>query len=256
MTAADLIETLRLPPDTRVDQRVPKTLLVEHGAPTAADRRQVQEGIEELRWVATLKPTTVGVPAYRDAEREYLEIAVLRLTLRGEARQGRLVELVHRAVPYPTVLATEWSAAHEHPSTLSLAHKRAAQREADRVVLDGDIIEVFLEGDTEGDTLRAFVEALPLAKQQRTSMFALYQGWMDAVVALKVSEITGRFVLPEVDDHAGDRRAAFDEVERLDAEIAAVRRAAAKEKQMAQRADLNLELLRLRKAREAALKRL
>ena len=53
MTAADLIEALRLPPSTRVDQRVPKTLLVEHGAPTAADKRQIQEGIAELRWVAT-----------------------------------------------------------------------------------------------------------------------------------------------------------------------------------------------------------
>ena len=84
----------------------------------------------------------------------------------------------------------------------------------------------------------------------------LYQGWIDAVLALKAGRIIGRFVLPETDDHAGDRRAAFDEVERLDAEIAAVRRAAAKEKQIAQRADLNLELLRLRKAREAALKRL
>ena len=33
-----------------------------------------------------LKPTTIGVPEYRDESREYLEIAVLRLTLRPAAR--------------------------------------------------------------------------------------------------------------------------------------------------------------------------
>ena len=49
-------------PDARVDQRVPKKLLLEHGAPTAADKRQINDGIEELLWVAALKPTTIGVP--------------------------------------------------------------------------------------------------------------------------------------------------------------------------------------------------
>ncbi len=33
----------------RVDQRVPKKLLVENGAPTAADKRSIKDGIEELR---------------------------------------------------------------------------------------------------------------------------------------------------------------------------------------------------------------
>ena len=48
---AQVVEALHIPPEARVDRRVPKTLLVEHGAPTAADRRQVQECIEEIRRV-------------------------------------------------------------------------------------------------------------------------------------------------------------------------------------------------------------
>jgi hypothetical protein len=85
MTAADVITALALPPDSRVDQRVSKKLLVEHGARTAADKRQINDGIEELLWVAALKPTTISVPEYRDAIREVLEIAVLSLALRPEA---------------------------------------------------------------------------------------------------------------------------------------------------------------------------
>ena len=41
---------------------------------------------------------------YRDAAREYLEIAVLKLTFHSNARPGRLTELVHRAVPYPVLV--------------------------------------------------------------------------------------------------------------------------------------------------------
>ena len=107
---AELVEALRLPAYCRVDQRVPKKMLAEHGAPTAADRRLLTDGIEELQWIAALKPGTVAVPEHRADGREYLEVAVLGVQVRathGKASQWlRLAELVHRAVPYPCLLYT------------------------------------------------------------------------------------------------------------------------------------------------------
>jgi hypothetical protein len=104
MNAADLVTALDLPSSCRVDQRVPKKLLVENGAPTATDKRWISEGIEEIYWVAALKPTTIGVSEYRDELRDYLEIALISVTLRPDAKAARLAELVHRAIPYPVVL--------------------------------------------------------------------------------------------------------------------------------------------------------
>jgi hypothetical protein len=77
VSAAALLEALDLPAASLVEKRVPKTLLQEHGAATAADKRQINEGIEQLLWVAALKPTTIGVAAYRDGQREVVELAVL-----------------------------------------------------------------------------------------------------------------------------------------------------------------------------------
>ena len=85
MNSFDLIAALALPDSALVDRRVPKTLLIENGAPTAADKRRIREDIEEIRWLAALKPTTIGVAEYRDVAREYLEIAVLQLALRSGA---------------------------------------------------------------------------------------------------------------------------------------------------------------------------
>ena len=126
MSATTLIDALALPPDARVDQRVPKKLLLGQGAPTAADKRQITHGIEEMFGIAALKPTNIGVPEYRDAVREYLEIAVLTVALRPAAKPTRLIELIHRAIPYPVVLVAE----HGDTVGLSLAHKRWSQGEA------------------------------------------------------------------------------------------------------------------------------
>ena len=57
-----LITALGIPPQALVEQRVPKKLLLESGMPTAADKRQIQDGIEEVVWVAALKATNIGVP--------------------------------------------------------------------------------------------------------------------------------------------------------------------------------------------------
>jgi hypothetical protein len=251
MTAADLLAALDLPAAARVNRRVPKTLLTEHGPPTAADRRRINEGIEQAQWVAALKPTTVGVAEHRDEGREYLEIAVLHLVLRRAARLARLVELLHRAVPYPVVAVTEQG----ERSHLSLAHKRWSQGEAGKTVLDGEVVAVD-PAAVDAPTRTAFLAALALGRQPRGTLFALYQGWIDTLLAFHAARRTNAFTIPDGASAKAARREALGECERLEAEIARLRAVAAKERQMPRQVELNLELKRLEAARAAALARL
>ena len=251
MNGNTLIEAFDLPASSRVDQRVPKKMLLENGAPTAVDKRLINDGIEELVWLAALKPTTIGVPEYRDDVREYLEIAVLRLTLRATAKAARLVELVHRAVPYPLLLLTE-QANHDARPGLSAAHKRWSQGEAGKTVLEGDVVAA--EWDTERDAERwpALRDALALGKQPRATLHALYQGWIDTLLALQAARVTGTFAVAANAEQAAARRDALQECARLDTEIARLRATAAKEKQMSRRVELNLELKRVEAVQAAA----
>ena len=252
MTAFDPVAALALPADAHVDRRVPKTLLIKNGAATAADKRRIRDGVEEIRWLAVLKPTTVGVAAYRDAVREYLEIAVLTLTLRPNVRTERLTELVHRAVPYPVVLFA-WQG---ESADLSLAHKRWSQAEAGRTALDGGIISAALgSGATDGVT-DAFMCALALRSQPRATLQTLYQGWIDAVQALNAARVTGEFAIPTSAAVAARRATAIDEYRSVDAQIAKLLAEARRERQLPRRVAMNLELAELRKKRHAALQSL
>jgi hypothetical protein len=251
VTGDEVIAALDLPAAARVDRRVPKTLLLEHGAPTAADKRRISEGIEHVQWVAALKPTTVGVAAYRDDVREYLEIAVLRVILRGAAKVPRLVELVHRAVPYPVLAVADV----RDRLNLSLAHKRWSHGEAEKTVLDGELVAA--EGPRDGEAhLVAFASALALGRQPRASLLALYQGWMDALLALEAARRTGHFEVAAAADRRAARGEALRECARLEAELAWLRTAVSGERQMARQVELTLKLKRAAAARAAALARL
>jgi len=242
MTVQDLITALDLPGSCRVDQRVPKKLLIENGAPTASDKRQINDGIEEIQWLAALKPNTIGVPEYRDDVRDYLEIAVLSVTLRGNAKAGRLAELVHRAVPYPMVLLLN----SEQILMLSLAHKRWAQNEAGKVVLDGGMVEVAFPGAASSSAIEiAFMQALALARQPQATLYALYQGWMDSLEALLAGRLTGSFKDANSPEQAAARRRGLQNCQRLELEAVSLRAKAAKEKQLVRQVELNLALKRV-----------
>jgi hypothetical protein len=259
MNAQTLIHALRLPESCRVDQRVPKKLLLENGAATAADKRLITEAIEEIQWVAALKPNTIGVPDYRDTLREYLEIAVLAVTVRGvvkPASHSRLAELVHRAVPYPVLLLLM----EGQSLTLSLAHKRWAQNEADKVVLDGSLILVTVSASlSEANAAdsshpdpaavvqaeSAFIQSLSVTRQPQSTLHALYQGWVDCVQALLAARLTGSYRTATTPEQAAARRQALADCERLEADVSRLRTQALREKQLARQVELNLTLKRV-----------
>lgn len=251
-SAQTVINALGLPDGSRVNQRVPKKLLLENGAFTAADKRLISDSIEEIQWITALKPNTIGVPVYRDALREYLEIAVLAVRLRGVvklASASRLAELVHRAVPYPVLLLLINGPA----LVLSLAHKRWAQNETDKVVLDDSLLSASLFEATVADSLApaqigwaevegSFLDSLTFTRQPQATLYAIYQGWMDCVQALLAARLTGRYRTTLTPEQALERRHALGEYERLETDIKRLRTQAVKEKQMARQVSINLEL--------------
>ncbi len=235
------IASLAIPDDARVDRRVPKKLLVEEGASTSADKRQIQDGVEEMSWIAALKPTNIAVPAFRDDIREYLEIAVLTATLRASAKPTRLLELIHRAIPYPLVLLT----VHKQSVILSLAHKRRSQGETGKVVIEDVCCTSPLAPSTPTAQQASFLDSLAISSLPSQNLLVLYQGWIDRVAALEASQITGKFAPPNSSDQASALRERLNVHTELQHKIGVLRVKAQNEKQVNRRVELNLEIKRL-----------
>jgi hypothetical protein len=248
MTAADVIAALGIPSSARVDRRVPKTLLAERAASTAADKRAITNDIESLVWLAALKPGSVGIPPFRDDERSYEEVEVMSLTLRDVAKRDRLTELVHRSIPYPVLLITD----AEMHTAVTAVHVRWSQAEAEKTVLVGGVVQAVWERTVATSAPDGFRSALSLSALPSTSLLALYEGWMDVIVSFQAWRVTGVFTLPRSPLQAEARREALVTLAQLDAEVTRLRSEASRTTQVARRADINVALKRLREARAAA----
>lgn len=240
MNKANLIQALGLPENTRINQRVAKKMLVEHVASTAADKRLIQDGVDEITWLAALKPHLIGIPAYEDEHRHYQELAVLSLDLKTGTKPGRLVELLHRAVPYPVLLFTT----SDSGLSISLAHLRKSQNETDQMVIDGQLLSVTVPSDVLSP---AFFDAWAIARQPHTDLYRLYQGLIDTVDALDIARETGMFQRSLTPEHAAERREVLRSLRDLDEQVRKMRAEAQKVKQVSKQVALNLEIQKLTK---------
>ena len=250
MSLTVVLDALALPANAKVEQRIPKKLLVEQGAPTAADKRQIQDGIEELQWVAALKPTNIAVPAYRDAEREYLEVAVLTAVFRQNAKVARLTELIHRAVPYPVLLVSSFHDGGAESITLSAAHKRFAQNEAGKFVVDEILTTAPITFSMAVDAVMpaatlAFLGSLTLSRLPTRDLFHFYQGWLDGIVGFAAASVTGSFALPKSPEQTHRMQESVAMHSQIIGELSALRTQAGKEKQMNRLVELNSKIKRL-----------
>jgi len=246
MSLTVVLDALALPANAKVEQRISKKLLIEQGAPTAGDKRQIQDGIEELQWVAALKPTNIAVPAFRDAEREYLEVAVLTAVFRQNAKVARLTELIHRAIPYPVLLVSSCRDGDTDGIAISAAHKRFAQNEAGKFVVD----EILTTAPMALDAVlpaatQAFLGSLALSRLPAINLYMFYQGWIDSIVGLEAAGITGRFSLPETSEQTHQMRENVALHSKILNELSSLRTQAVKEKQINRLVELNTKIKRL-----------
>lgn len=250
MRASDVIDALDLPPSAAVSRRIPKTTFLEQAKLTTDDKRLITEGIEELRWEASLKEATTGIAAYNDDQQDYTEIVILSARLRPGAKTGRVLLLIQRAVPYHVLLIAEQDegrkdAGQNDPVTVSLAVKRRSQAESDAFVIDGDPVEIDLTEADDPAVRVAFLDSLSLSLRSRNSFRDLYAGWIESVDAFRAARATGTFALPTSAEQATARQADLAEYERIEAELARLRKQLSKETQMRRQVELNARIKRL-----------
>lgn len=247
MTPEDLIAAFALPagPPPR---RVPKASLADH-APTATDRRLIDKALARLDWIAGLNMGSIGVPPGEADGLTIDTINMLFATTRGPM-PPRLAETIHRAIPKPVILihADEDGGA----ASLSLAPKRAAEREAGRVVT----MQVHDSGPLS-DAEAEFTATLALSGLPTRDLAALYGGLIERVEALEAARTGGRvFRLATSVDEAAEWQGALKRQSELKNSLAAQIALAKKETRLARRVELGEKAARIRKEIEAVTRRL
>ena len=232
-------DRLGFPEASLLDKRIHKRMVLEHGDLTSADKKTLSEDITKLTWKYALKANTVRVLPYEDAEREYLEVAVVEAMLSSRKRSPRIAEMIQRTIPHPVLLLlVEGSGV-----CVSVARKRFSHAEKGSIVAE-DFLSSPWSGDPLDEINETFYDALSLRNLSRVDFYALYRSLAQAVLARACAELTGRFVLDAGSSETARRR-RLDQCHEMEREIGSLRAAIGMQDRFAEQVRLNTQLKEL-----------
>ncbi len=240
----DFLEHLDIPNSCRLDKPVFKKLFLDHGVLDATDKKCLKDDIARVRWLYTLKPSTINIAAYGDDIREYPEVAVLHVELNNPNRVSRIAHFINRSIPYPLVLLFTSEIDGGNSMSVSLADKRINQADKEKWVLEDSVNSGWLnfadQSSPEGDFLNSLkVTALP-----STDFWRFYQALIERVIAINCATHSGDFRLDVhgSSDRGAERLEKLRELEKLDVEKTELANKLKKQKQMGWQVELNTKV--------------
>ena len=237
MTPHDLYDAFAFPPSCALGKRVYKKLFFDNGDLTTADKRALSDAVTAITWRYTLKASTLPVQTFHDNDREYDEIAVVEMTLSDRRPASRLVEVVHRTIPYPLLLVIADGAGVQ----LSAAPKRFSRTERNRIVVESFETTPWLDGQERNSLELGFLQSIRIDRLPHTHFLSLYEGWAQRIVALACAELSQTFDLAP-DRPFIVRRARLDACRALERDIRSLRSAVRVETSFARQVELNTEI--------------
>lgn len=189
---------LALPDSTFLGTRITKKMILENNDLSSSDKKLVNDVIQSVEWLNTLKPETLNIPTYVTKTVEYIEIAVLKVSLKDHLiNQGKLkhslikkvAKLFHTVIPYPVILLLELNG----ELAISLADKRINQADNSKLVIVNFYNSQWFTIETLKCNEKEFLNTFMLKNVSNVNYYELYQDLISLLLALKASYISGSY---------------------------------------------------------------
>lgn len=193
-----IYEHLAFPDSTFLGTRITKKMILENNDLSSSDKKLVNDVIHFVEWVNTLKPETLNIPTYVTETVEYIEVAVLKVSLKDQpTNQGKLkhslikkvAKLFHTLIPYPVILLLELTG----EVAICLSDKRINQADSSKLVIEHVYNSQWFNIGTLKDNENEFLNDFSLNNVSRVNYYELYQDFISKLIALETSYISGDY---------------------------------------------------------------
>lgn len=242
-----LYDHMAIPKKCLLNKPLFKKLFQEHADLDITDKRALKDDIDKIRWVYTLKPSTVNIASYSDDTCEYDEIAVIQVDLSSANRAQRIATFVNKAIPYPIVLVFSFA----DTIAISVADKRINQADKSKWIAYDTWMTEWFNPDAPNEAQQQFMQDMAMKSLSFVNFYAFYTDIKNRVIALNTATRSGNYeiVSPEKTE---DRRESLTRITELEREIAELRSALKRETQFNKKLELNVSV----KERQEAIEQL
>ena len=183
----NFLDQLSIPKTCELNKPVYKKYFLENGILDATDKKALKEDVNKIRWLYTLKSSTINISSYSDDERDYPEVVILHVELFSPDRVKRIASFMQRSIPYPLVLL----ASYENALYISLAAKRINQADREKWLVEENHDTDWINLEEPKVQQSDFLKDCKIQNFSFSNYLAFYRSIQERVLALNCAAYTG-----------------------------------------------------------------
>lgn len=243
----DFLDSLQVPASCVLNKPVYKKMFLDAGVLDAADKACLKDDVNKIRWLYSFKQSTINIAPYKDAVREYEEVAILLVELASLKRIKRIAHFMQRSIPYPLIVIFTGHDDGEECLCISLTDKRVNQADKEKWVIEDTVQTGWISLGGQSKAEIDFLQSLSINNLSFKNFWEFYKSLTDRVIALNCAEHSGSFMLEQgAKANGGDRLTKLKELERLDLQKTELANKLKGEKQMGRQIDLNTRIKQIK----------
>lgn len=239
-----------IPKSCVVGNTVFKKLFYENASMNANDKLIFKDHISKITWKYSLKPETINISEYKDADREYDEIAVIEVDLVDVTKAKRIAEIVQRTIPYPLVLVL----VNDDLFQISLTHKRIHKGDESKNTIEEHVFTDWINETNIQERDNILLSGLHLKNLSFSNFYAFYSDIMNHINLYIASRYNDQ--AQKTDLNPDQVKTILDKIEDVNQQIDELRSILKKEKHFNKKVDLNIKLKNLINTKEQLLSEL
>lgn len=242
-----LNQILQLPERSLVNRKITKAFFKRNFDLTLSERKLLDDAslVQQIDWIASLKPEQVNVVAYLDSSSTFEEVQIVSvLTSEDEFEKvhQKLVDLIQKYLPYHVLLCVY----NKNSFVINVCNKRISLKDSNERTTEKSLTtEVFAIIDLT-DTQKNFLSNLVFERVDKTNLKTLYESYFKAVTALKAASITGEYSNRPIERSKQDLE-GLELIKKFETEIISLQNQARKETQLNLQVKINTEVQYRRK---------
>lgn len=235
---------LNIPERSLLNKKITKSFFLKNFELSSTEKKVLNNTIQSMDWMSSIKPSNSNIPEYRDENYVFEEIQFMICTLNENTlsvNSDKCISLFQKYIPYQIVLIVE----DDHGFVLNTCDKRINLNDKSKRTIERQISTPVISKLYKNEVTSSFLDSLDFINQDKISLQRLYKGYINSIIQLQSSIVTGSFS-KRTGARTEEDLKLLESMNTIEKEVIRLTNQLKKETQMSSKVSLNMEIQKQR----------
>jgi hypothetical protein len=242
-------DILKIPERSLSQIKITKSFFLKHFELSSAEKNVLNNEIQNMEWLANIKPATSNISAVVNGNYSFDEVQVMICTLKElglNKYAEKCIQIFQKYIPYQILLIVE----DEESYLINSCDKRINQNDVSKRTIEKHMSTPILSKLYKDELIERFFKELEFSILDKTNLETTYKSYIRAIVNYQTSLVAGRIV-PSRKTRTEEDIKLLEAIEQKEKEISKLTNQIKKESQFNSRLNLNVDIQKHRKEIES-----